>query len=595
MQGTLRLAILALGLAFVAAPPSAIAESSFAAGAAKCSLHLDGRKVTFDLSAPGELERLADAIDRELVREKSAARPATDRGSKQNVRGLREVGRLARAAMASTNPAEKTRTTRLLLETICAINNSRLPVVTPKVDFFNAMPMFLRQLFRPVGRGNEPATDLLPSSTSDLSRSDPEPSIFWHRPASIREQDLWYGFGRTEFPDVTNKLWTYSGPKLSTGLNPGFEVKSAGVTLKLKFGEVSTEPFAARIFSALGYHADPTDYAPGVRVRYNRRLLTEFNRRASAATRFTFLGFLPVYTFELQRYHNPFNYLSVVVLCDGTRWTGRQCKAHLFREPSRHHPESDPQNFRPEIEAKIDYVVTAPANVQTKHEGGKSIGPWDFGELDHPHRREVRALGLLGAWLGWFDTRACNTRLRVVTEHGQRRLVAFCSDLGGVLGKTDGILFSRGELPNEFPWSFTGLPLDQGPRRLARPLRIEGYRPVVPNPAFAAMTIDDARWMARLIAQLNEQQLITALIASGYDSAHVRLYAEKLLSRRDLMVQDLGLSGEIALCRPDGVDRHFSYDPAVDGPIEVQVSASDPVQARMGSSCVVDGRITQHE
>ena len=53
------------------------------------------------------------------------------------------------------------------------------------------------------------------------------------------------------------------------------------------------------------------------------------------------------------------------------------------------------------------------------------------------------------------------------------------------------------------------------------------------------MTIDDAQWMARLIGQLTEPQIVQALIGSGYDSAHVRLYAAKLIRRRDQMVMDL--------------------------------------------------------
>ena len=155
------------------------------------------------------------------------------------------------------------------------------------------------------------------------------------------------------------------------------------------------------------------------------------------------------------------------------------------------------------------------------------------------------------------------------------------------------MLYWRGELPNAFPWIFTRPPLWQGPHRLAIPLRLEGYKPVAPTKAFAEMTIDDARWMARLIGQLTEQQLVQALVASGYNSAEVRLYTEKLVSRRDRMVLDLGLAHEISLLRPSGVDRTFSYEPLVDGPVTVGVpgSVGIEVQAPAGEERIVRGRL----
>src|SRR5262249_23304140 len=160
---------------------------------------------------------------------------------------------------------------------------------------------------------------------------------------------------------------------------------------------------------------------------------------------------------------------------------------------------------------------------------------WDFAQLDHPDRRELRGAGLLAAWLGWFDTRFDNTRLRIVHRGGEVELEHYFSDLGGALGQTAGLLYSRGELPNAFPWTFTRAPLWQGPHHLAIPLRIVGYRPVAATSSFAAMTLDDARWMARLIGQITEPQIVQALVASGYDSAATRLYTEKLISRRDRM------------------------------------------------------------
>lgn len=161
--------------------------------------------------------------------------------------------------------------------------------------------LFLQQTHRPVGRGRTPATNLAPGPPADLSRLDPVTSRIWQRPANIPAADVYHGFGRTNAVQLENTVCVYLAPKTSFGLNPGFEVDADGLSIKLKFAEVSSEAFLTRIFDALGYHADPTDYAPAVQVRYDRRIVQEFDSRRSLRTRFTRFGILPFHTLELQK------------------------------------------------------------------------------------------------------------------------------------------------------------------------------------------------------------------------------------------------------------------------------------------------------
>jgi len=121
--------------------------------------------------------------------------------------------------------------------------------------------------------------------------------------------------------------------------------------------------------------------------------------------------------------------------------------------------------------------------------------------------------------------------------------------------------------------------------------RIADFKPIDDTPAFAGMTLDDARWMARLIGQLTEEQIVQALVASGFDSAQVKLYTEKLVSRRDRMIRDLELADEIPLLRPNGVDKVFSYDPASNGPARIRIWGGEEVIAESGSSAVETGRV----
>jgi hypothetical protein len=400
--------------------------------------------------------------------------------------------------------------------------------------------------FSPVAKGRRPASNLERGAEStDSSRRDPEASTFWRRPADIVSLDLRGGFGRPELPVFDGTIWEYAGPKTSYGGNPGYEVRRGETTIKVKFGETRSEPFTARIFWALGYHADPTDYTSGLRVRYDRRLLREFHLRKEITTTFRLFWFIPVHTMHLQKRHDPFDYIARAVLKDGRELSGTELRGALFFDPGRKHPEDDPANFREETESRIDHLVTTPANIQVDNDRVDSVGPWDFGELDHRDRRELRGACLLAAWVGWYDSRFENTRLKVVEANGRKELRHYFSDLGGTLGRGKGFFSGRGELPDEFEWTFTRSRFSRKAPGKPRAFGITGFKPIEDTPSFKEMTVDDARWMARLIAQLTERQLNEALEVSGFEPDEVAIYVSKLVHRRDRMILDLGLGAEI--------------------------------------------------
>ena len=510
--------------------------------------------------------------------------------TKHDRRGLNALQQLARGALATPDPEKRAPFLESIREVVAAINNERRPPVPSQVDFFQLPWKFADQLRNPIGGGRIPASNLESNASNggDPSRLDPTPSTFWHKAEAIGELDLYHGFGRRELPRLEDDYCIYDGPKTSYGSNPGFEVLCGGGRVKVKFGETTSEPFTARIFWALGYQVDPTDYAGCLKIKYDRRLFREFHLRKEIQIRCTFLGVLPVYRIQLQRRFDPFDYIAWAAMNDGRRITGADLKARLFRNTKMKHPQDSPGNFRPEIEQQIDYLVTTAANVQIKNARVESIGPWDFGQLGHENLRELRGAGLLAAWLGWFDSRFENTRLKRVEAGGRKELRHYFSDLGGGLGRGRGFFSPRGELPNEFGWTFTEA-VKSSNRNPS--FRIVGFKPIADTPAFAEMTLDDARWMARLIGQLSEAQIVEALVASGFDSAQVRLYTEKLISRRDRMICDLGLAGEIALLRPGGVDTNLSYSPAVDGPVRVRTADGEEKPAKISRSVVEKGKL----
>jgi hypothetical protein len=376
-----------------------------------------------------ETTALADMTPAEL-RQFHAESP--DKLGKNDLKGLKELQRLASLALTNPEPVERNAFTRQIQEVAAAINNYHRPPVREHIDVLQIPFVHWRYTHNEMARGHSPASNLDPAASPqmDLSRIDPLPSPFWVPPSEIATQDLYHGFGRAELPDIAQEICLYAGPKTSFGGNAGYELTCGGRKVKVKFGEIHSEPFAARIFVALGYKAEPTDYIPSLRVRYDRRLLREFHLRKEIHTRILLLGCIPIYTFQFQRHFDPFQFISSAVLKDGRRLSSDEFKRFLFYHPGRTHPEDFPSDFKPAAEQQIDFLLTTPANVQIKGENIQSLGPWDFGQLGHEHRRELRGAGLLAAWLGWSDSRFENTRLKVRHQNGQTEWLGLFSDLG---------------------------------------------------------------------------------------------------------------------------------------------------------------------
>ncbi|HXS67577.1 MAG TPA: hypothetical protein VN761_01965 [Candidatus Polarisedimenticolia bacterium] len=510
---------------------------------------------------------------------------------KHEARAVTAIGELAREALQANDAAARAARESDILEIQAGLRSARLPLVPEKLTTLTTCIFFFKHISSPaIAHGDTVATDLATTKIHDGGSADPLPSTFWARPPSIAREDLYAGFGRDKLPHFETLIYDYSAPKTSSGTHGGFDVEHDGQRFKIKFGEVNSEPFTARIFDALGYHVDPTDFAPEIKVRYSRRIFREFHLRKPLTMWIAPLG-IKLWAVQLQPHYDPFTFVTSAVFKDGRKVSGAELKQMLFTNPNQSHPEESAENFRPEVESALDCLVMAPANVQPRDGPTESIGAWQFGGLGHEDRRELRGMGLLAAWLSWFDSRTDNTKLRLVRDADEVQVEHFVSDLGGGMGTGTGLFSPRGENPNDLTWTFTEPEIVRGPGRMTTPFRITHFKPTVPTPAFAAMTMDDARWMARLIGQLTENQIREALIASGYDNAEARLYLEKLLSRRDQMIRDLKLENEVPLLRPDLKSRDLTYYPPVDGPFTANVSGGASVSARESSRAIDRGKL----
>ena len=524
----------------------------------------------FDLERPADLLRLAQTLESEIERSRrEAAAWKTDRDlrlanrpltalsqvelighyhpppgllEKKEIRGLREIGVRLKAMINGADAGTAGRLRREVRELAAALQNHRRDPV-PRTDLFTVPFIAIDFLRNPIGLGHQPAANLAGCSAADPA-CDPAPSSFWDSRRSIEDQELYHGFGREQVSDWASMVWEYAGPKTSTGGNPGFEVRHGDVEAKVKFAETWSEPLTARLFHALGYHVEPTDHVRQLRVRYDRRILREFNLRRDIRFQVRIIG-PPVHTFSLQKRHDPLASIAGAVLRDGATLETGELRRRLFLNPNLPEPEIDPKNFDADFEAMIEHLVMEPANFQPDQPNAKSIGPWDYGQLGHEHLREVRGAGLLAAWLGWFDCRFDNTRLQTARlSDGSAALRHVFTDLGGGLGRSDWGFNWLSENLDALPWEFTRPAIRRGPGRMTTPFRVVRFHTITDNTAFRAMTEDDARWMGRRIARLSASQLMDAVVASGLETWRARLCYAKLAARRNKLLQDLDLSGE---------------------------------------------------
>ena len=169
-----------------------------------------------------------------------------------------------------------------------------------------------------------------------------------------------------------------------------------------------------------------------------------------------------------------------------------------------------------------------------------AIGPFSFegtrrddpaDSIPHEHRRELRGLYVMAAWLSHLDIKQHNSLDVVVEEDGHRFVRHYLIDFGATLGS--GSVYPREPRAGvEYDLSYTQI--------LARFVSLGAYtslwerykggmeypsigfysadlfepgawKPTRPNPAFHRKTVRDGYWGAKLVASFDEDQIRTAV------------------------------------------------------------------------------------
>jgi hypothetical protein len=185
-----------------------------------------------------------------------------------------------------------------------------------------------------------------------------------------------------------------------------------------------------------------------------------------------------------------------------------------------------------------------------RYSGTRSDDPNDL--VPHEHRRELRALGVFGAWTNLVDLKAGNTLDVLIDANGRSVVKHYMQDVGSSLGMAN----------NEHEWDMGWEYFYEQPSSQRRLLTFgfwlspwqtvpyeafpsiglfEGHRfdptawkPQTPVPAYTEMRLDDAFWAARRVMAFTDELIRAAVHTGQYSDAAAEAHlASVLIKRRD--------------------------------------------------------------
>lgn len=258
-------------------------------------------------------------------------------------------------------------------------------------------------------------------------------------------------------------------------------------------------------------------------------------------------------------YHTPENFVvdfdpAILVVGDKVKFTDERARR-------RNMTGADLAKILERVPREPDGTVRALAS---KYVDGQPIGPFRYdGTRDddpndiipHQHRRELRGLRVIAAWLDHFDTKAGNSLDSYVTVDGQSYVRHYLIDFGSTLGAG-----AEGPAPtfrgheNDFdPHAIAfntitlGLYVRPYERREVTPFPSVGrwdanvfnpqeYKFETPNPAFENMTHRDAFWAAKIVMSFTDAQIDAAVEEGKYPDPEAAAYVARVIrERRDVI------------------------------------------------------------
>lgn len=260
--------------------------------------------------------------------------------------------------------------------------------------------------------------------------------------------------------------------------------------------------------------------------------------------------------FHAMGYNVPENYIvyfdpKILRLGDKVKFTDEKGR-------KRYMNQADLDEILKRIELLPDGTTRAaaskylPGNLKgpLKYKGTRDDDPNDF--IPHQHRRELRGLRVISAWLNHYDTKASNS-LDVYVEDGYMKhyLIDFGSTLGSQGNEPmppdvghENTLDPHAILVNLLTLGFYVRSWER-----IEPIRFpsigylrsdifhpQKYKFIIPNPAFENMTDRDGYWGAKQVMAITDDQLKAAVAEGKYSDPEAAEYLLKtLIERRNIV------------------------------------------------------------
>mgnify|MGYP003386726016 CR=1 FL=1 len=328
------------------------------------------------------------------------------------------------------------------------------------------------------------------------SLGEPMDSSWWggrHYDKRMGAAELKRGPGNTNQPSTEGK-WTIIGAK-TEGVTPGFTIRDVKNRLYfIKFDPLSNPEMAStadavvsRIFYALGYHVPENDL---VHLDPNQLVI------------------------------------GPEVTVPGKKGVPRQMTREDLTMLFSRVPKGKDGKYRATASLALPGKPIGPP----RYYGMRTDDPNDI--VPHEHRRDVRALHVVDAWLDHDDSRAINN-LDILYKDGDRQYIKhYMLDFGSTLGSGTEVansarsgsyfftwkdsakqLFTLGLVPPY--WAFSKYPdLPSVGRFEYKTFDPEKWVPEYPNSAFLNRLPDDEFWGAKLVTAFTDEDL-RALISVG--------------------------------------------------------------------------------
>ncbi|MDE3270121.1 MAG: hypothetical protein OYH77_07545 [Pseudomonadota bacterium] len=377
----------------------------------------------------------------------------------------------------------------------------------------------------------------------DTSLLHPPSSGYWRNPVSVRNFNTSNYNGETQdietFANPDAEIAVVYRPKIFSGATPKMRVIYGGQKWKMKFSmqkkdvrtamtpsqllsrrfgsptEVHVETAVNNLAAAVGISVTPTYYKRSVRMYFEQDDPTD--------------------KAEFDRLHSD-----------------------MLIEQKRYRSISDPislMDIKQDEEGQY-YVQMHSVSFEKSSDADDAlkVGAFLRSGFSRKAKREFRGGTLFLAWIADFDTKDDNHSIVLNYGIDNKYHVSFSqADMGYALGS----LFGR-DAPNFLNRDLIDHALRDRNGLYSIMLNYRGLRW---NYMFQHLTIDDAKWMTRLIAQLSPAQIEAAFKGAGYSDLLSKYYAQILLRRRDDLAKTLGIMGETIV---DGKGNRIFIEPESD-------------------------------